>query len=174
MFPSIFLQNEMWVSVNPKQHPSAQEGIFVPNMLAAFAYAVGLTMAVAFILLLRISSFVDPLNKNLKARSGQHLSWFWMQKLGQHLQVYMSITYYYIKWINMHKVSHEYCFVSNWFAWQVKIRWGLWSSLKQIQSWPVLCVWNLEFLLDFRVFGISIFFCMWPFFLGMSQLVSVS
>lgn len=45
---------------------TCQEGIFLPNMLAAFAYGVGLTMAVALILLLRISSFVDPLNKNLK------------------------------------------------------------------------------------------------------------
>ena len=45
----------------------SQDGIFLPNMLAAFSYGVGLTMAVTFILLLRISSFVDPLNKNLKA-----------------------------------------------------------------------------------------------------------
>ncbi|CAL1144099.1 unnamed protein product [Cladocopium goreaui] len=45
------------------------DGIFLPNMLAAFSYGVGLTMAVTFILLLRISSFVDPLNKNLKATS---------------------------------------------------------------------------------------------------------
>lgn len=60
--PSLLLS----VAVFP---PSDEDGIFLPNMLAAFSYGVGLTMAVTFILLLRISSFVDPLNKNLKATS---------------------------------------------------------------------------------------------------------
>ncbi|CAL1150382.1 unnamed protein product [Cladocopium goreaui] len=60
--PSLLLS----VAVFP---PSNEDGIFLPNMLAAFSYGVGLTMAVTFILLLRISSFVDPLNKNLKATS---------------------------------------------------------------------------------------------------------
>lgn len=60
--PSLLLS----VAVFP---PSDEDGVFLPNMLAAFSYGVGLTMAVTFILLLRISSFVDPLNKNLKATS---------------------------------------------------------------------------------------------------------
>ncbi|CAJ1390546.1 unnamed protein product [Effrenium voratum] len=48
---------------------SNEEGILLPNMAAAFCYALGLGMATTFVLLLRVSSFVDPLNKNLKARS---------------------------------------------------------------------------------------------------------
>ncbi|CAK9107779.1 unnamed protein product [Durusdinium trenchii] len=60
--PSILLS----VTVFP---PSDEEGIFLPNMLAAFAYGLGLTMAVSFLLLLRISSLLDPLNKGLKATS---------------------------------------------------------------------------------------------------------
>ena len=43
-----------------------KDGIFLPNMVAAFSYGLGVSMAVTLILLLRISSFVDPLNKNLK------------------------------------------------------------------------------------------------------------
>lgn len=60
--PSLLLS----VAVFP---PSDEDGIFLPNMVAAFSYGLGVCMAVTFILLLRISSFVDPLNKNLKATS---------------------------------------------------------------------------------------------------------
>ena len=63
----------------------SQDGIFLPNMLAAFSYGVGLTIAVTFILLLRISSFVDPLNKNLKAPACPGDGWFRVLGCASHL-----------------------------------------------------------------------------------------
>lgn len=60
---SVAFADKIWPFFGAKKK---KDGIFLPNMVAAFSYGLGVCMAVTFILLLRISSFVDPLNKNLK------------------------------------------------------------------------------------------------------------
>jgi len=49
--------------------PTDEEGVIFQNMFASFAYAFAIASAVTFLLLLRIGGLLDPLNKNLLAKS---------------------------------------------------------------------------------------------------------
>ena len=46
-----------------------QDGVIVENMVASFFYAVAISLTFTFLVLLRIGGLLDPLNKNLLAKS---------------------------------------------------------------------------------------------------------
>ena len=49
--------------------PADEEGIVFENMVASFSYAFALSLSFTFLLLLRVGGLLDPLNKNLLAKS---------------------------------------------------------------------------------------------------------
>eukprot|EP00439_Symbiodinium_sp_Y106_P084651 s662_g26.t1 len=49
--------------------PADEDGIIFQNMIASFFYAIALAFFFTFLLLLRIGGLLDPLNKNLLAKS---------------------------------------------------------------------------------------------------------